>query len=100
MQPRINDLNNTNVVYPCISCYSISSSFYLTLNESSSQILLHDVHDSMKYKYLLRIPTCPRHMYINIEDIHSSGKEMSGKFCCLLVVVRCVSYCTLLKMQN
>lgn len=45
----------------------------------------------MKYKYLLRIPTCPQNMYLKIEDIHSSGKEMCGKFCSLLVLVRCVS---------
>jgi hypothetical protein len=76
---------------------SISSSFYLTLNENSSQMLLHDVKDSMKYKYLLRIPTCPRHMYINIEDIHFSGKKMCGKFCSLLVAVRCVSDYELIK---
>jgi len=66
----------------------------------SSQMLLHDVHDSLKYKYLLRIPTCPRHMFINIEDIHSSGKEMSGKLCCLLAAVRCVSYNQLTTYQK
>lgn len=60
-------------------------------------MLLHDVKDSMKYKYLLRIPTCPRHMYINIEDIHFSGKNMCGKFCSLLVAVRCVSDYELIK---
>ncbi|XP_029343746.1 meiosis-specific with OB domain-containing protein [Acyrthosiphon pisum] len=65
----------------------------------SSQMLLHDTHDSLKYKYLLRIPTCPRHMYINIEDIHSSGKEMSGKFCCLLAAVRCVKLTKLIKTK-
>ncbi|KAF0748429.1 meiosis-specific with OB domain-containing protein, partial [Aphis craccivora] len=76
-----------------------SSSFYLTLNENSSQILQHDVKDSMKYKQLLRIPTCPRHVYINIEDIHFSGKKMCGKFCCLLVAVRCVKSTKLIKTK-
>ncbi|XP_060856651.1 protein hold'em-like [Metopolophium dirhodum] len=66
----------------------------------SSQMLLHDDHDSLKYKYLLRIILiCPRHMHINIEDIHSSGKEMSGKFCCLLAAVRCVKFTKLIKTK-
>jgi len=30
-------------------------------------------------------------MYLKIEDIHSSGKEICGKLCSLLVAVRCVS---------
>lgn len=67
------------------------SSFFLTLNENSSQILLHDVNDSTQYKYLLRIPTIPESIYLKIEDIHSSGKEICGKYCSLLVAVRCVS---------
>lgn len=55
-------------------------------------MLIHDTGDSStNYKRLLRIPTCPQYMYLKIEDIHSSGKEMCGKFCSLLVVVRCVS---------
>lgn len=54
-------------------------------------MLLHDVNDSMSFKYLLKIPTCLYNMYLKIEDIHSSGKEMCGKFCSLLVAVRCVS---------
>lgn len=54
-------------------------------------MLIHDIDDSTNYKHLLRIPTCPQHMYLKIEDIHSSGKEMCGKFCSLLVIVRCVS---------
>lgn len=51
----------------------------------------HDAYDSTNYKYLLRIPTSPQNMYITIEDIHSSGKEMCGKSCSLLVAVKCVS---------
>lgn len=77
--------------YYIISNNSIFSSFFLTLNENSSQILLHDVHDSTHYKNLLRIPTSPQSMYLKIEDIHSSGKEICGKYCSLLVAVRCVS---------
>lgn len=54
-------------------------------------MLKHDVNDRTNFKYLLRIPTFPQSMYLKIEDIHSSGKEMCGKFCSLLVAVRCVS---------
>lgn len=55
-------------------------------------MLLHDVNDSSHYKNLLRIPTCPQSMYLKIEDINSCGKEICGKYCSLLVAVRCVSY--------
>lgn len=79
-----------------ISNYLIFSSFYLTLNENSSQISFHDVSDPMNYKHLLRIPTCPHNLYLKIKDIYFSGKEMSGKWCSLLVAVRCVStYCVI-----
>lgn len=54
-------------------------------------MLFHDDNDSENYKYLLRIPTCPQHMYLKIEDIHFSGKEICGKFCSLLVAVISVS---------
>lgn len=30
-------------------------------------------------------------MYLKIKDIHSCEKEMNGKWCSLLVAVRCVS---------
>lgn len=69
----------------------IFSAFLLTLNENSSQMLLHDVKDSINYKYLLKLLTCPKNMFLTILSIHSSGKVMCGKFCNLLVVVRCVS---------
>ncbi|VVC34548.1 Nucleic acid-binding, OB-fold [Cinara cedri] len=76
-----------------------SSSFFLTLNENTSQMLIHDAEDSINYKHLLRIPTCPQNMYLKIEDIHSSGKEMCGKFCSLLVIVRCVKSTQLIKTK-
>lgn len=54
-------------------------------------MLFHDVNDCKNYTYLLRIPTYPQNMYLKIKDIHSCEKEMSGKWCSLLVAVRCVS---------
>lgn len=81
-----------NVTYYIISNNSIFSSFFLTLNENSSQMLLHDVNDPTHYKNYIRIPTYPQSLRIKIEDIHSSGKEICGKYCSLLIAVRCVSY--------
>lgn len=54
----------------------------------------------MNYKHLLRIPTCPHNLYLKIKDIYFSGKEMCGKWCSLLVAVRCVSTYYIILIPN
>ncbi|XP_050438704.1 meiosis-specific with OB domain-containing protein [Adelges cooleyi] len=79
---------------------SVTSCLGLTLYQNGSQISKHDQNDCKLYQYLLRLPTRSPNSCLVIADIHSHGKILCGKYCCLMVAVRQVNNAKCIKSKT